>query len=68
MVSNKFFAALAIKLGFNKHLRSNSPAILNQIKEYITELEELERQAKGVRNYWADYPRDPPKVWTPPSR
>ena len=62
MVSNKFFAALAVKLGFNGHLRSNSPAIINQIMEYIVELEECKRQANGVRNYWADYPRDPPKV------
>jgi hypothetical protein len=64
MVSNKFLSALSVKLGFHRHLRSHSPAILNAITEYVAELEECERQSEGKRDYWT-LAKNPPKVTLP---
>lgn len=52
MVSNKFLAAVAVKLGFHKHLRSNGAAIESQNREYVQDLEEVEKDANGACNYW----------------
>ncbi len=61
MVSNKFLAALSVKLGFHRHLRSNGAAIERQNREYVGELEEAEREAKGTPDYWMNV-KQPPKV------
>lgn len=61
MVSNKFLAALSVKLGFHKHLRSIGTAIERQNREYVTELEEAEAAADGARNYWTNTSQ-PPKA------
>lgn len=52
MVSNKFLAAVAVKLGFHKHLRSNGAIIESQNREYVQDLEEVEKDSKGARDYW----------------
>ena len=52
MVSNKFLAAVSVKLGFHKHLRSNGAAIESQNREYVQDLEEVEKEANGARDYW----------------
>lgn len=52
MVSNKFLAAVAVKLGFHKHLRSNGAIIESQNREYVQDLEEVEQDANGARDYW----------------
>ena len=52
MVSNKFLAAVAVKLGFHKHLRSNGSVIESQNREYVQDLEEVEKDANGARDYW----------------
>ena len=61
MVSNKFLAALSVRLGFNKHVRSSAAVIEYQNREYVVELEEAEREAKGARDYWMNT-KQPPKV------
>ncbi|KZF23112.1 hypothetical protein L228DRAFT_219379 [Xylona heveae TC161] len=58
MVSNKFLGALCIKLGFHKHLRYHGP--LGEITNYVTELEEVERESEGARDYWTQV-SNPPK-------
>ena len=61
MVSNKFLAAVAVKLGFHKHLRSNGANIEVQNREYVIEVSEAEAEAKGARDYWT-HTKHPPKV------
>lgn len=61
MVSNKFLAALSVKLGFHKHLRYMGAAIEKQNREYVTELEEAEATADGARDYWTNTTQ-PPKA------
>lgn len=62
MVSNKFLAALSVKLGFHRHLRSSGAAIESQNGEYVGEIEEAEREAKGRPDYWMNT-KQPPKVY-----
>lgn len=61
MVSNKFFGAVAVKLGFHKHLRHNTTMLLGQIQEYVAELAQAEESAGGAMDYWM-VTKDPPKV------
>ena len=61
MVSNKFLAALSVKLGFHKHLRFNGAAIEAQNREYVLEVCEAAAEAKGARDYWTNT-KQPPKV------
>lgn len=61
MVTNKFLAALSVKLGFHKHLRFNGAHVERQNREYVTEVQEAEDEAHGARNYWM-MTKDPPKV------
>ncbi|KAL8854373.1 MAG: hypothetical protein Q9221_000860 [Calogaya cf. arnoldii] len=60
MVSNKFLAALSVKLGFHKHLRFSSQVIEFQNRDYATELQEAERDFNGARDYWTTT-KNPPK-------
>lgn len=61
MVSNKFLAALSVKLGFHRHLRSNSAIIEAQNRDYVAEITEAEQEAKGARDYWTNT-KQPPKA------
>lgn len=61
MVSNKFLAAVSVKLGFHKHLRFSGTTIEHQNREYVIEVEEAEIEAKGARDYWTNT-KQPPKV------
>ncbi|KAL2352640.1 dsRNA-specific nuclease [Cryomyces antarcticus] len=60
MVSNKFLGAVCVRIGFHRHLRHNSSIIEYQIREYVTELQEAERDSNGARNYWTTV-KAPPK-------
>ncbi|KAL8802977.1 MAG: hypothetical protein Q9182_003465 [Xanthomendoza sp. 2 TL-2023] len=60
MVSNKFLAALSVKLGFNKHLRYIGQAVEFQNRNYVTDLEEAEQESNGARDYWTTT-KSPPK-------
>ncbi len=61
MVSNKFLGAVCVKLGFHKHLRYNGALVEYQIRDYVTELAEAERESDGARDYWTIV-KNPPKV------
>ena len=61
MVSNKFLAAVSVRLGFHKHLRFSGTMIERQNREYVVEVEEAEIEAKGARDYWTNS-KHPPKV------
>ncbi|KAL8932688.1 MAG: hypothetical protein Q9216_006725, partial [Gyalolechia sp. 2 TL-2023] len=60
MVSNKFLAALAVKLGFHTHIRYSGTAIEWQKREYAQEAHEVELEHHGARDYWTAT-RTPPK-------
>ncbi|KAL8677899.1 MAG: hypothetical protein Q9186_005710 [Xanthomendoza sp. 1 TL-2023] len=60
MVSNKFLAALSVKLGFNKHLRAIGQAVEFLNRDYAMDLEEAERESNGARDYWTTT-KNPPK-------
>ena len=61
MVSNKFLAAVSVKLGFHKHLRSNGAVVEAQNREYVAEIREAEMEANGARDYWTNT-KQPPKA------
>lgn len=52
MVSNKFLGALAVKLGFHKHLQHFSNALLVKITNYAEELQVAEQELNGEVDYW----------------
>lgn len=60
MVSNKFLGALCVQLGFHKHLLYRHDQLGFQIREYVEEVQEAGREAKGAKDYWMTV-RDPPK-------
>ncbi|KAL8726964.1 MAG: hypothetical protein Q9181_005872 [Wetmoreana brouardii] len=60
MVSNKFLAALSVKLGFHKHLRFSSAVVEYQNRDYAQEIQEAERESNGARDYWTTT-KSPPK-------
>ena len=67
MVSNKFLAALSVKLGFHKHLRFAGQVVEFQNRDYAMEIEEAEQESKGARDYWTTT-KNPPKVSAAPFR
>ncbi|KAL4937415.1 hypothetical protein BDV06DRAFT_226972 [Aspergillus oleicola] len=60
MVSNKFLGALAVKLGFHKHLRFFSSHLLSRISRYAEEIEAVFLDNKDAVDYWTGT-TDPPK-------
>ena len=64
MVSNMFLGALAAKLGFHKHLRSNGATLEYQVRTYVNEIEEAKKESNGARDYWTST-QPPPKVNPP---
>lgn len=61
MVSNKFLGALCVRLGFHRHLKQSHAALVGQIQEYVAEIQEVEAESKGARDYWT-VTKNPPKV------
>ena len=61
MVSNKFLAAVSVKLGFHKHLRFSGQVVEFQNRDYAMELQDAERDSNGARDYWT-LAKNPPKV------
>ena len=64
MVSNKFLAALSVRLDFHRHLRFSGSHIETQKRDYVLELQEAEKEANGSRDYWTNT-KQPPKVPIP---
>lgn len=60
MVSNKFLGAVCVKIGFYRHLRYNTSLLEHQIREYVLEVQQAEREARGAKDYWIGV-SDPPK-------
>lgn len=60
MVSNRFLGAVCVKLGWHTHLKSNTAILSTQIRDYVMELEEAEREAAGAVDYWVTV-SEPPK-------
>ncbi|KAJ5107010.1 hypothetical protein N7456_003685 [Penicillium angulare] len=52
MVSNKFLGALAVKLGFHRHLQHFSNPITSIIPQYAEELQLAEEESNGAMDYW----------------
>ncbi|KAF2201242.1 dicer-like protein 1 [Delitschia confertaspora ATCC 74209] len=61
MVSNKFLGAVCVKLGFHAHIRHNHGVLGHAIHEYVTEVQEAEREANGAVDYWVAIGADTPK-------
>ena len=61
MVSNKFLAALAVKLGFHKHLRSGSAVIEASNRKFVEDIHQAMEKANGSPDYWTTV-ENPPKV------
>jgi endoribonuclease Dicer len=61
MVSNKFFGAVAVKLGFHRHLKHSAGMLIAQINEYAQEIQLAAELADGAMDYWMAT-KDPPKV------
>ncbi len=60
MVSNKFLGAVCVKLGWHTHIRQNTSILTSQIRDYVMELQEAEREANGAMDYWVTV-SEPPK-------
>ncbi|KAF1839360.1 endoribonuclease dcr-1 [Decorospora gaudefroyi] len=60
MVSNKFLGAVCVKLGWHIHIKQNDPSVGSQIRDYVMEAEEAEREAGGAVDYWVSI-SEPPK-------
>lgn len=60
MVSNKFLGAVCVKLGWHVHIKQNTAILSSQIRQYVLEAEEAEREAGGAVDYWVTI-SEPPK-------
>lgn len=61
MVSNRFLAALAVELGFHKHLRCAGALVEESVRKFVDEIAQLKLKANGRRDYWT-VAENPPKV------
>ena len=61
IVSNQFQGALCVKLGFHRHIRHESASVGRRITSYVQEIQEVEAEAAGARDYWTIV-KNPPKV------
>lgn len=52
MVSNKFLAALAVVLGFNKLIYASTPALYGEIASYAVKVEEAYHQEDVKPDFW----------------
>lgn len=61
MVSNKFLAALAVTLGFNRLMSASHPALFSEIATYAAEVDAAYK-AEGVKpDFWTKTSAPPPK-------
>lgn len=60
MVSNKFLGAVCVRLGFHKHLKYSHSQVESQIRDYVNEVRQAERESEGARDYWTTV-KSPPK-------
>ncbi|KAH7089014.1 dicer-like protein 1 [Paraphoma chrysanthemicola] len=60
MVCNKFLGAVCVKLGWHTHIKQNTAILTSQIRDYVYEVEEAQREANGAVDYWVGV-SEPPK-------
>jgi endoribonuclease Dicer len=60
MVSNKFLGAVSVRLGFHRHLRHTHSILEKQIRDYVADVQDAEREAEGAADYWTSV-KSPPK-------
>lgn len=61
MIGNRALGMIAATIGFHKHIRHCHTTVEQQIREYVTELQEAKEAAgPGVADYWTTV-SDPPK-------
>lgn len=65
MVSNKFLGALAVKLGFHRHLQHFSNPVQANITHYAEDIQIAEEESGGSMDYWLNT-KDAPKVVSDP--
>lgn len=61
MVSNKFLGALAVKLGFHRHLQHFNNSLQSGVTQYAEDMQIAEEEANGIMDYWLGT-KDSPKV------
>ncbi|KAJ5152375.1 hypothetical protein N7492_010670 [Penicillium capsulatum] len=61
MVSNKFLGALAVKLGFHRHLQHFSAPIQSSMTHYAEDLQTALEASEGAMDYWLGS-KDSPKA------
>ncbi|KAF2026396.1 dicer-like protein 1 [Setomelanomma holmii] len=60
MVCNKFLGAVCVKLGWHTHIKQNTAILSSQIRDYVFEVQEAEREANSAVDYWVTV-SEPPK-------
>ncbi|KEF55496.1 uncharacterized protein A1O9_08246 [Exophiala aquamarina CBS 119918] len=61
MVSNKFLAALAVTLGFNRLMSASNPSLFAEITKYAAEVDAMYK-VEGVKpDFWTKLTTPPPK-------
>lgn len=60
MVSNKFLAAVAVRLGFDKHIKATTPRLLLDISRYAGKVRAALENREVKRDFWTEID-DPPK-------
>ncbi|KAJ5636201.1 dicer-like protein 1 [Penicillium longicatenatum] len=60
MVSNKFLGALAVKLGFHRHLQHFSNPLQSGVTQYAEDIQIAEEEGNGMMDYWLGT-KDSPK-------
>lgn len=60
MVCNKFLGAVCAKLGWHTHIRYHSAITGSQIRDYVNEAQEAQREANGAVDWWVGL-SEPPK-------
>lgn len=64
MVSNKFLGALAVRLGFHRHLQYFGATLQSQITQHVGAIQLAEENSNGAMNYWLSV-EESPKVGKP---
>ena len=61
MVSNKFLGALAVELGFHRHLQHFSVPVQTSITRYAEDIQVAKEEGDGAMDYWLGT-KESPKV------
>lgn len=62
MVSNKFLGALAVRLGFHRHLQYFGSGLQSRISHYAEAIQMAEDKDEGAMDYWLSVEESPKVV------